>query len=59
MNLEEIKQILEKEKGKIVIVENGEPTMVISPFDNKKKNKPNPVPQELTEDELKIEDLPF
>ena len=33
MDLEMIKKIIEKEKGKVIIVENGKPILVISSFD--------------------------
>lgn len=66
MDLNEIKKLIEEDKGKIIIVENGEPTMVITSFDEYRKKKiglekkkEEPMPEELTEEELKIEDLPF
>jgi PHD/YefM family antitoxin component YafN of YafNO toxin-antitoxin module len=36
MNLEEIKEIIEKDGGKFIIVENGQPIMVILSFDDYK-----------------------
>ena len=68
MDLNEIKKLIEDEGGKIIIVENGQPVMVITSFkdyQNKAKSqKPEkkaekPIAQELEEDELRIEDLPF
>ena len=66
MNLDEIKKIIEEDGGKIIIVEQGKPIMVITSFEeySKKKAKPEKkaevsAPQEIPEDELKIEDLPF
>lgn len=38
MNLNEIKDIIEKDGGKIIIVENDKPTMVVMSFDEYKKN---------------------
>ena len=66
MDLNEIKKLIEEEGKKIIIVENGEPIMVITSFADytKKKLKPEKkidkaVPQEPDEEELKIDDLPF
>ena len=74
MNLDEIRQFIEEEGGKFIIVENGKPVMVITSFEEyKKRIKKKPIahpisvqsqllsslPKELQEDELKIEDLPF
>ena len=66
MDLNDLKKLIEEERGKVIIVENGEPIMVITSFADytKKKLKPErkvdkAVPQEPDEEELKIEDLPF
>ncbi len=65
MDLNEIRQFIEEEGGKFIIVENGKPVMVITSFeDYKKKINPEkkakkPVSAEPEEDDLKIEDLPF
>jgi len=70
MDLNEIKKIIEEDGGKIIIVENGEPVMVVSSYAEYKKgrgkleSKPKekilkPLPVELSAEELKIEDLPF
>lgn len=37
MDLKEIQDLLKGEKGKIIIVENGEPLMVILPYEEYKK----------------------
>ena len=34
MDLEELKRILKKDKGKIIIVENGKPIMIILPYED-------------------------
>jgi len=34
MDLEELQRILKKDKGKIIIVENGKPVMIILPYEN-------------------------
>lgn len=36
MNLDEIKEIIEKDRGKFIIVEDGKPTMVVISFDDYK-----------------------
>ncbi|MFH1575724.1 MAG: type II toxin-antitoxin system prevent-host-death family antitoxin [Candidatus Nealsonbacteria bacterium] len=77
MDLNEIKKLIEEDGGKIIIVENNEPVMVVTSYaDYKKcKMKPEPkskekesktqpaggqaLPPELSNGELKIEDLPF
>ncbi len=63
MNLDEIKKIIENEKGKVVVVENGKPTMVISKFEENpievEKLVKKEMPEELKQEELKIEDLPI
>ena len=66
MDLNEIKKLIEEEGGKIIIVENGEPVMVVTSFADYTKNKTKPekklqkpMPKELAEEDLKIDDLPF
>ena len=68
MDLNEIRQLIEADGGKFIIVENGKPLMVVISFEEYKKklikNKPTkkeqkPIPKELQEEELKLEDLPF
>ena len=70
MDLNEIKKIVEADGGKFIIVENGEPVMVVTGFeeykrklglsgnDSGEKNKKE-VPEELKDEELKVEDLPL
>lgn len=66
MNLDEIQKLIEEDGGKIIIVERGKPIMVITSFDeyNKKKVRPekkavDQTAEEPSDEELKIEDLPF
>ena len=67
MDLNEIKQLIESDGGKFIIVENGKPLMVIISFEEYKKkfiNKENnpvkkPISKELQDGELKLEDLPL
>ena len=66
MDLNEIKKIIEADGGKFIIVEDGKPIMVITSFEDYAKKKlqsekkiKEPVPQELDEEDVKIEDLPF
>ena len=68
MDLEELKRILKKDKGKIIIVENGKPVMIVLPYDNEDSRgsqeeiaKPllgseemGPAPGELTIDDLPL-----
>lgn len=68
MDLKELQAILQKEKGKIIIVENGAPVMVILPYETY-KNQVLKSPQEQREemveeqepesDELTLDDLPL
>ena len=73
MDFEEIKKLIEEDGGKFIIVENDKPSIVITSFEDYKKNlvpkkrliqetiqpEKKPLPKELAQDELKIEDLPF
>jgi len=70
MDFEEIKKIIEADGGKFIIIENGKPVMVVTSFkeykervlekrENQPKKERKPVPQELKEEELKVEDLPL
>ena len=68
MDLEELKRILQKDKGKIIIVENGKPVMIILPYENPGLKDPLEDMQEPFEQErevgaesgeLTIDDLPL
>ena len=69
MDLNEIKNLIEIDGGKFIIVENGKPTMVVVSFEEYKKkltgkkNNPHPVSnhvaKELQSEELKLDDLPL
>jgi prevent-host-death family protein len=69
MDINEIKKLIDEDGGKIILVENGEPILVVTSYADYKKNKVksvkaepqtvNQIPPELTAEELKIEDLPF
>lgn len=72
INFDELKDIIQKEGGKIIIVENDKPQMVIMSFDEWRGKKaaiklneavkPNPMPQEREEEipeGLTIDDLPL
>jgi prevent-host-death family protein len=70
MDLNEIKKIVEADGGKFIIVENGEPVMVITSFEEYKrklslskndseKKDSKEIPEELKSEELKVEDLPL
>ena len=66
MDLNEIKKLIEEDGTKLIIVEQGRPTMVITSFEAYQKKKGGLEPKKeppaqaiTTEEELKIEDLPF
>ena len=70
MDLEDLKRILKKDKGKIIIVENGKPVMIISPYEDDNESalsKQEEVVEPLLPDEdmgpapgeLTIDDLPL
>lgn len=72
MDLDEIKEIIEADGGRFIVLENGKPIIVITSFVDFKKNykivkaasqeriiSKKPIPKELLEEPLKIEDLPF
>mgnify|MGYP001615463556 CR=1 FL=1 len=70
MDLNEIKKLIEEDGTKLIIVEQGRPVMVITSFEEYKKKKAELEPKNLpagrqeekpvvSEEELKIEDLPF
>ena len=71
MDLNELKKIIDGENSKVIIMENGEPVLVVMNFDEYRKIKgqnensancqkvlQTPA-KELIEEPLKIEDLPF
>ena len=68
MDLEDLKRILQKDKGKIIIVENGKPVMIVLPYENQDlgKSQEEAVEPLLEEEEagsvpgeLTIDDLPL
>ncbi|MCH8244424.1 hypothetical protein IIB97_00870 [Patescibacteria group bacterium] len=68
MDLEELKRILQKDKGKIIIVENGKPVMIILLYENQGSKDPSedtqgPFEKEreagVESEELNIDDLPI
>ncbi|MDP4007494.1 MAG: hypothetical protein Q8P55_02810 [bacterium] len=68
MDLEEIKRILHKDKGKIIIVEEGKPVMIILPYEEQdpevhssEEREPFLEEQEMDSgaEELTIDDLPL
>lgn len=71
MDFEEIKNLIEIDGGKFIIVENGKPAMVITGFEEYKKKlipsfakatagkEKKPIPKELESEPLKLEDLPL
>ena len=67
MDLKELQDLLRREKSKIIIVENGEPLMVILPYEEYKKQNTiieNESSESLPEEngdqeELTVDDLPL
>ena len=39
MDINDLKKIIEKEKAKVIIVENGKPILIVSPFEDDKQQK--------------------
>jgi len=74
VNLDDLRQLIESEGGKIVILESGKQPLVLTTLEEYKKIKQavqssiapgaqfavdiRPIPKELEEEPLKIEDLP-
>ena len=68
MDLEELQRILKKDKGKIIIVENGKPVMIVLPYENQdlqhsQEKTAEPLLEEEERgslaEELTIDDLPL
>jgi hypothetical protein len=70
MELNEIKNLIEIDGGKFIIVEDGKPVMVVTSFEEYKKKltgrkdelpkrEERPVPKEILDEALKLEDLPI
>ena len=72
MDLNEIKNLIEIDGGKFIIVENGKPVMVVIPFEEYKnklaekkvstpvtQKEPRRQPKEFESEPLKLEDLPL
>ena len=69
MDLNELRDIIQREGGKIIIVENGKPQMVVMSFEEwkrkanlKQEQAPMPTPPPVDEENLRgitIDDLPL
>lgn len=69
MDLNEIRKIIREEKAKIMVVVEGEPSIIVMSYEDYKnlkgerKQEASPpvtkVPRELESETLKIDDLPF
>lgn len=69
MDFDDIKQLINSDNERIIIIENGEPIAVLVSFDEYKKNFKKETPayqvkkatenKEETKKELTIDDLPF
>ncbi|MEA3452890.1 MAG: hypothetical protein U9Q96_00955 [Patescibacteria group bacterium] len=40
MDLKQLKKIMDKERAKVIIVENGEPILIVSPFESSQQSLP-------------------
>ena len=58
MDFNEIKNLIQQEGGKIIVVENGKPVMVVLSFEDFKARNKKVEPQS-SEEELTIDDLPL
>jgi prevent-host-death family protein len=58
MDFEELKNLIQQEGGKIIVVENGKPVMVVLSFEDFKARNDKKEPQD-NEEELTIDDLPL
>jgi len=63
MDLKELQELMDKEKGKVIIVENGKPVMVITPYQEYAKAQEEEPFDGIEEaepaEELTIDDLPL
>lgn len=64
MDLKELQNILKREKSRIIFIEDGEPTMVVLPYEQYKNQSENeeipPLPEEsINPEELTLDDLPL
>ena len=73
MNIQELKNILDKENAKIIIIEDGVPILVVSRFEKTQETLPLDnhqdiddtqntellTQEEVSNEELTVEDLPF
>ncbi len=59
MDFNEIKNLIQQEGGKIIVVENGKPVMVVLSFEDFKARNNKKVEPQNDEEELTIDDLPL
>lgn len=57
MDFNELKNLIQQEGGKIIVVENGKPVMVVLSFEDFKARNKKVEPE--NEEELTIDDLPL
>lgn len=61
MNFDELKDIIQRDGAKIIIVENDKPQLVVMSFEEYKKKRGEPAQKsdEREREELTIDDLPI
>ena len=60
MDFNEIKNLIQQEGGKIIVVENGKPVMVVLSFEDfKARNNNKKEEPQNNDEELTIDDLPL
>lgn len=57
MDFNELKNLIQQEGGKIIVVENGKPVLVVLSFEDFKARSKKVEPQD--DEELTIDDLPL
>ena len=60
MELKELQDLIKREGGKVIIIEDGEPLFVVIPYEEyaRKQKNTEVSKEEPSEDELTIDDLP-
>ncbi len=67
MDLKELQSLVKREKSRVIIIENGEPVLVVLPYEEYKKEEnfengqalPLKEEENLDQEELTVDDLPL